>query len=498
MLTKDDLQKVPGANAQGGTVREQQYINTNPAQQAPVIPGGATPSYGWMQGVVAAKELQLSQNKDAQAQGYLNIANDESLRQQQAALNQNEKFGWDREDRNQQQFIQKGMGEAFQQGGYAGVIDFLGANDPEKALQFTKAKLSLDQDIMQNDVMRSIVPTKQAAALAEGYGVLGKMGYALLNAPAQDRANMYQHMLPVVKTINPAAPDSLDESAVNMFMLAAGQAMPASIQFDATKNSVTSQSAMGKLDVDIRSRLQHGETLENSPTLKGMVDEYQAYSTKAEQAALKLNQLSFDQQMQSVTAAKDQAQSNSAKYALVANMNSKLQTESKSFMALQDQKNIFEGAMTAIASGAGGAAQTAAYRNVAMMFNKGALSDPDVAAFANSDNTVQVALKKLNSVANDGGLVALNPSEIQRLRILVDNVYAKAQEKQNTINDRYKGMAAKYGVDPKDLSIYEPAAPPLYMDPSVPPELAAAAKAAISQGKPIDAVNAKIKSILGM
>lgn len=493
MLNKTDILST---NLPKADERDANYRATNPAQQAPIVPAGAQPSFGWMQGVLAAKDLQLQQNQDARSKGMLDIAHHEDTRSERTSMQQAEGFDWKRQDRAKMQFIEQGMATSFQQGGYEGVIDFLGANDPERALDFTKKKLELDASIMSNSVMQSLVPSKQAEAMVEGYNVIGKMGQSLLNAPEEDRNVMYQQMLPILKTINPNAPDGLDSSAVSMFMLAAGQAMPASQLFGASRAQLTSESAMGKLDVDIRSRLAAGETLENSPLLRAMVSEYKQHETNAEYSKEKLESLQFKKMMGDAGTAKDQAQANAAKYQITANMNSRLLSESKRFIELQDQKNTFDGAMDAIASGGGGAAQTAAYRNVAMMFNKGALSEPDVAAFANSDNTIAVARKKLESVYSGKGIQALNPTEIQRLRILVEKVYDRAAGKQQMINDRYRGMAQKFGVDEKDLSLYDPAAPDTWMQADVPPDIAQQAKAAVAAGASKSAVNQRIKELL--
>jgi len=493
MLTKTDLLSTDLPNADA---RDVQYRATNPAQQAPIVPAGADPSLGWMQGVMAAKDLQFKQNEDANRKGMLDIAQHGDIREERVSMHGAESFDWKRQDRAQEQFIQQGMATSFQQGGYEGVIDFLGANDPQRAMDFTKQKLELDASIMGNKVMQSLVPSKQAEAMVEGYNVIGKMGQSLLNAPEQDRSGMYQHMLPIIKTINPNASDGLDSNAINMFMLAAGQAMPESQLFGAQRAQLTSESAMGKLDIDIRSRLQNGETMENSPSLRGMISEYKQHEVNADYNKEKLDSIQYKNMMVNAGQAKDQAQANAAKYQITSNMNSKLQAESKRFIELQDQKNTFEGAMDAIASGGGGAAQTAAYRNVAMMFNKGALSEPDVAAFANSDNTVAVARKKLESVYSPNGIQALNPTEIQRLRILVDKVYEKASIKQQTINDRYKGMAQKFGVDEKDLSIYDPSSPNDWMQPNVPPDIAEQARAAVAAGASKAAVNQRVKELL--
>lgn len=489
--------KLLATNLPDPDARAASYRASNPLYSALPTPPGGTPNYGWMQGILTAKDLQLRQNEDTRAQGMLDIANHADTRQERTSQLEVEAFDWKRQDRNQEQFIDQGMAQAFQQGGYSAVIDFLGANDPERALEFTNKKLALDRSIMSNDVMRTTVPTAQAQAMVEGYNVLGKMGTALLQAPEKDRANMYAQMLPIVKTVNPDAPDSLDDNATSMFMLAAAQAMPANQLYEANQNRLSSESALGKLDVDIRSRMASGETLENSPLLRTMVAEYQSHADNAELAKQKIDSMKFDELGNSMKNSKDATQANATRYQLTANMNARLQGESKRFLELQDQKATFDGAIEAISTGGGGAAQTAAYRTMAMMFNKGALSEPDVAAFANSDNMIQVAKKKLESVYGKDGIQALNPAEIQRLKILMDSVYEKAGQKQEVINNRYKAMADKFGVDQKDLSIYEPASPSLWLKPGVPPEIAAQAAAAIKAGAPKDAVNARVQKLMG-
>lgn len=489
--------KLLATNLPDPDARAASYRASNPAYGALPTPPGGVPNYGWMQGILTAKDLQLKLNEDTRAQGMLDIANHADTREERTSQIEAEAFDWKRQDHNKQQFIDDGMAQAFQQGGYSAVIDFLGNNDPERALDFTKKKLALDKSIMTNDVMRTIVPTAQAQAMVEGYNVLGKMGTALLQAPEQDRANMYAQMLPIVKTVNPDAPDSLDDNATSMFMLAAAQAMPANLLYEANQSNLSSQSALGKLDVDIRSRIAAGETMENSPQLRTMVAEYQSHGDNAELTRQKIDSMKFDEMGNNVKNAKDVAQANAAKYQLTASMNSKLQSESRRFLELQDQKATFDGAIDAISNGGGGAAQTAAYRTMAMMFNKGALSEPDVAAFANSDNMIQVAKKKLESVYSGEGIQALNPAEIQRLKILMNSVYEKVGQKQEMINNRYKTMADKFGVDQKDLSIYEPASPSLWLKPGVPADIAAQAAAAVKAGASKEAVNARIQKLMG-
>lgn len=210
-MTTDDLYKTASSEEAG-------FVNSAPTgyadPNAPInMPKGA--GEGWVKGYLARQELnrqnaQLGMDQETQ--------------------------GWKRTDREKKRMIDDGMVAAAQKGGYNGVIDYLETADPDRAIDFTKAKLGLDQNIMQNDVMKTALPGMKAEALAQGYGVLGKMGAALLNAKPEERSNMYQHMLPMVKAVNPSAPDTLDASATSMFMLAASQATPESILFGNKKD----------------------------------------------------------------------------------------------------------------------------------------------------------------------------------------------------------------------------------------------------------------------
>ena len=420
-----------------------------------VAPGGKHKSWGYIKGYLKAKDLQKQQNQDARAQGAMYLAEEEGIRQEKMLDMKQEKFSWEREDRAKGIKLQEGMASAMQAGGYSGVIDFLKANNPKMAMQFEDARMDLDAKMMKSDVMKAAMPNEYAKILAEGYGIIGQMGSQLLKAPEKDRAGMYKALQPILSKINPDAPKTLNKEAINMLQLGAAQSMPANIAYQNQQQMITAKSRLGKLDVDIRSRIANGETVEDSPSLRAMVDKYQKETTNAEIAKMRLDDIEFKNQLQDAQRARNTAQMQQAKYNLTSSMNSKLQSESKAYLAFRDQKATFDGAIKAISSGGGGAAEVAAYRQVAMMFNKGALSDPDVAAFANSDDMIRSARKKLESIDNGEGIKALNPSEVQRLKVLMNSVSEKIQAKQDAINKRYKGMASKFGVDAKDLSIYE-------------------------------------------
>lgn len=233
------------------------------------------PDKGYVEGELAARKQDTTEKAVDIQQGYLDITK--------------EKHSWDKEDRDRQQFIMSGMAAASQDGGYEAVIDFLKNVDPNMAIDFTKKKLGLDQSIMQNDVMKAKSQYEIADAMVGSYALLGKMGGALLQAPQEQRDGLYKQMLPMIEKVNPNAPKSLNEDAVNMFMLSAAQAMPQNGLYSANKQAVTSYSTLGKIDADIKSRLEQGIS-PNDPGLQALLAQRGQYVLQNDNAQFQLLQ----------------------------------------------------------------------------------------------------------------------------------------------------------------------------------------------------------------
>lgn len=462
----------------------------------PVLGPGEKPSPGWMEGAQAALNDKLKLGQNRREEGYLGLAGNKDKREERYLNMDEEKFSWDRDDRNKSLDMEKGMTDAMQMGGYNGVIDFLKTADPKKAMEFTNAKLDLDQKMMKSDVMAALVPTQKAAAMAEGYNIIGKMGVAILRAPERDRDAMYKNILPILKQVNPEAPDTLNDDAVAMFQLGGAQAMPASTLFQANKDEVTSKTALGKLDLDIKSRVANGETAENSPILKTMMKQYEAENNKLEAATETLNGLTYDELAKKSAMSKNEAQANSAKYALTSKLGSDYNKESKSFLDFNDSKLKFDAAAKAIASGAGAPAQASLFRIVGLMFNKGVFSETDAAAYSGSDDFARQGMKLVRSIVNSGGQIVLNKSEVERLTTLMDRINSGYQAKQQKVNSRYEGLASKYNVDKADLPLVSVSTPDYYMGSDVPDNIKNDAKAAIEKGANREAVNARVKEMM--
>lgn len=208
---------------------------------------GRAAAAGWLQGTRAKIEDTLSANKDNRDQGYLNLAGNLDVREEKKLEMSQEAFDWKRQDVHRQQAISLGMQQAAAENGYEGVIDYLKTADPERALEFTNKKLDLDQKMLSTDTMKSLAPVQQANALVEGYGVFGRMGQALLNAPEQDRAPMYEQMKPIMAAVmgKDNVPGTLQE-AVPTLLLGSGQFNPNSQLFQANNMMLGVKSEMGQ------------------------------------------------------------------------------------------------------------------------------------------------------------------------------------------------------------------------------------------------------------
>ncbi len=187
-------------------------------------------------------------------------------------------------DRFEQKDIMQGMRSAAEAGGFGGVMDYLSVIDPERALKMGQEKQALDQAMLKTDMMSAILAAEKGKAIAEGYGALGEMGAALLNAQPEDRSGMYQQMLPMVKAINPDAPDSFDNKAAGMFMLAQAQATPENILFNSQKNSALYQTELGQAALAINEADKRG--MAGTQLYKDLVNKYNAVKAKDDAAQL--------------------------------------------------------------------------------------------------------------------------------------------------------------------------------------------------------------------
>ncbi len=412
-----------------------------------------------------------------------------------------EQQSWARTDRAEKRNVDAGMRDAAKQGGFEGVVDFLKTADPDRAMTFQSAKLDLDKKIMSTDLYSALLPVEKAKALFEGYGVLGKMGSALLNAPEKDRSNMYQTMLPMIKTINPQASSTLDGNAVSMFMLAAAQATPENILFDANKRLTSSGTSIEKIDSAISTRLKAGED-GNSPLMKDLMAQREIETNKVQQSRFTLQAAQNKALGQDQSNAKDAAQAQSTQYTLVSKMNKDLNDQSKDYNDYLTIKSDLDGSLKTLEQngGKGGLAQITAVKALARVFagNKMVRDSTVQSMIHSAGSDVDETVKKLQSINGQDGKVILSPEEVGQLKQLNQNVAQEKWKQQQERNDFYSKQASQYLKNPSDLKL---PSSPFAPTPSAPvtytlPQIQQMGAGALKSGKDPEAVRQMMDKLI--
>lgn len=386
------------------------------------VPEGAVVNRGLIQGYLAAQENRRADNADIRAKEMVGIA------QSDAGIRQ-ETQDWRRTNVQQQEAIRAGMMEAAKDGGYEGVIDYLKVADPTKAMEFTKSKTELDRSLMQTDVMKAAMPGTIAKVQAEAYGALGSMGAALLKSAPADREAMYQNMLPMVKAINPNAPKALNNDAIGMFMLAAAQATPVNQLFKSNQQALTAQSQLGKLDLDIRSRMAAGVSPDD-PTIKALIAKRDQTTDMAQQAQLNNTVAQLD-------LIKSQGQIDQQKVNATEKVNQNLNTGSKDFLNFVSVMQSTDASRNALTKDpANSQAQQALARGFAKAYNSGSLTDKDV-AIAFSAVGLPDLQKKFTSMIS-GNAVNLNPTEVGHILSITKDLETQKLQYQQAVENQFK------------------------------------------------------------
>lgn len=446
---------------------------------------------GYAQGLMNAQKIKSMQTEDR-----FTAAKTDVLTETQ---------GWKRKEVQKEEMIQAGMKDASERLGYEGVISFLQKNDPERALDFTKKKVALDRDIMSNDVFKAVGDKDKAEAMAEAYGQLGKMGMALMKAPPDQRNDMYKLMQPMVKAINPNAPETLNQEAVNMLTLGVYQGMPQSIAYGAAKEQAKAQSKIGKLNADIANT-------EDPTQLKYLQAEREKLFTQAAVSGATLARQQL--QMENVE------QGNKIQKGKAADQYSKqLAASSKDFILSVDTYTEIQGSLQELARNPNNSfAQIALSRGFVKAHNKGPISDPD-AKIGFADYGTPALKKKMDSMLS-GKVVHLDPEEIRMLKNQWDMVAENKLKRQQAIEAEYERRISSYNGEIKWADIRKPTqefyeyrqkiADELRSqeqgaqfgrrgkDPfaGVPPEIKTMATDALNRGAPMEKVQQRIQQIM--
>lgn len=361
----------------------------------------------WVEGYRMARE-------DKRSDAYLGI--------------QQELLGFKRTDREKKRMIDDGMIGAVNEGGYEGVIEYLKRVDPDRAIEFHKEKLSLDEAMMKNELYKGLMPLEKEKALAEGYAVLGKMGYSLLKARPEDRDNMYKLMLPMVQKLNPNAPKTLNNEAVGMFLLAAAQSTDANELFKLNKAENNLKGEVGNAIIGKNYLLSQGYSAD-SPEVKAYDNVLNYGSSKSEYIEFLKAQLEFNKQK--------------AENQKVAAFNKNLQSELNDFLEAKQARENFLALYNNPARGtqAYGAAVTLTLRASG---EKGAPSDYDKRPLAEGSGPIAQWYKSALGLAgkNPGG----TEFEWNQLDAIQKSYFENASSKFKTKINAWSEAARKQGI----------------------------------------------------
>lgn len=325
--------------------------------------------------------------------------------------------------------ITRKMAEVSQKGGIPAVMDYLKGADPDRYLQFSTSKSKLDKSILGNEKLKVEIKRDKLGVLKEAYSIMGSLGARVEGqADPAMKSQMYQLMLPLIKSVVPGAPDSYGSTASGMLQLSMGLASPQALAYSSKKQELKLQSPIAKVGLDI-AKLEARGVSDTHPLMLSLKAKQDKHLQEAEKYKL-------DRQK-----------------AELSMMKSKLDMETKIISDLKKESEDFVNVSTAYQKVQSvynnidklkGAGDNALVRLVARMFDKGVLSEDDVAGYKGSDPTVKSIQKLYTKHLKDGS--TLTPSERLRLLNLARTVYQGAEVQQNHRESRTKSLAQRYGI----------------------------------------------------
>lgn len=389
-------------------------------------------NYGELQGYLLR---QATDRSNAQLDLAKQNAQNENNREERKLGMTEELFGWKKEEKQRQDQLRAGMMSAANDGGYEGVIQYLQTADPEKAIEFHKAKLSLDNDIMSNDVLKTTSKFQKDNAMMESYGLLGKIGYGIMKLPPEMRQVAYDQTMPMIKQINPNAPDKVTEAAP-MFMLSMAQAMPSNILFKAQGEQQQAQSAVGKLNMDIESALKRGAKPDGT---EPQDQSLQALLTERATQGAKFQDALQNQNNQQVKMSKDQMGATEA-------TSKNLASASQDFLDYANSYTDFMGAMKTYQQNPNSPqAQAALSRTYLKSLNgrAGVYNAGQEMAVAGATGYKELQ-NKLHAMMS-GEIVNLTPEDAKNLNEIKQTTMKEKLQAQRALEGNWLNDTAKYG-----------------------------------------------------
>ncbi len=419
-------------------VQDLSAVATAPAELGPIdMPKGA--GEGWAKGFLARKELERQTNADRRAEETLNLTKEE--------------FGQKRFLFEKEMSLQNGMANAAQLGGYNGVISYLEQQDPERAIDFTKRKLALDESIMNNEVLRATSKKDIASAMAESYGIIGKMGASIFMAPPDQQEAMYSKLLPILRTVDPNAPDNLAEGTPNL-MLGMAQSMPANAFWANKTTAQQAQSAAGKLQSDIDNRVARGETPENSEGLRNLLGQMSSLTNKAQKAQWDADKYEMDKDLQRKISTQT----------LVNGIQDRYTRDSKPFQEFMSSSTGIKNSLQVYLADPNNAdaAASVKYHYAKMNAGGGVLSDTDLVKAVGENTALSQAMLDLQNIGL-GQKKVFTETQIGNIKAVLDLMDKTMMNKQGKVNSHYTQVLDSNGLPRGSLSFAQ-SAPPAAID----------------------------------
>lgn len=368
-----------------------------------------------------------------------------------------ETFANDTQDRLEKRAIETGLRDSVTNGGYTGGIEFLKTVDPKQAMIFEKLKLGLDRDIMENDSFKMAHSNDKLKAMTEGYAILGNMGMAILQAKPEDRANMYQHVLPMVKQVNPNADETLTPKMVGMFGLAQFQAVDANKIAAGPVQQTASNTQISKLHARADALIKAGATVDSNPELKDTLAAIDGEKAKSQQYTDQAKITEWNLKHKDIQEQKDAQQAKAKTYQLMHSVQGDYDREVKPQVELNMAIMQMDAALKLLSKDPKNpvAQQQLIYASAKTMGDK-RVSDMDQKIWSGTDSNLIQSYKNLKNWTSSGGKEFLTPNEIGNYRAVVETLKQTSGEKVRNQNHHYMDLTKGLGIDIK----YANPAPP--------------------------------------
>jgi len=222
-----------------------------------------------------AEGLQSSQSMKASRQNLAIQQQELEIKKQQASLQESQnsreqkKFDLELGAMESKKKLDDGLNQAFSDGGFEGAMDYLKHTDMSTYMSAQKTKAEMDKSISDASSSQFTAEKDRTDMIKNGHMLLGRFGASILAVPENERPQVYQQILPVLKSVDKTMPDSYSKEAENRLLISMGVSMPDSQLYGAEKKAARAQTKIGQLYADIQNLKDRGAD-PNDPALKAL------------------------------------------------------------------------------------------------------------------------------------------------------------------------------------------------------------------------------------